>query len=186
MMLCVSQCVLLLGKINYGWIACNGIMEGSWFLLSSVINPKFTQVTEKNPNESDSEFSLCRPRFVPVSSLIKATHISSSAKCIRFVREINGMCNTMDLYMWMIDEYGVLAALRILHWTFLFDFRPGHCLSCLMFLMNVLSSFWRMKGQYFNQVMRASTQILSVYHTLIFVLLDAISFTILTVSLIEL
>jgi hypothetical protein len=59
-----------MGKVNYGLINGNGVMEGTWYLLYRVINPKFTQVTEKNPDEHDSEFSLCWPRFVPGSSLL--------------------------------------------------------------------------------------------------------------------
>jgi hypothetical protein len=177
---------MLIGKINYGCIIGNGIMEGSWFLLSRVINPKFTQDTEKNPDEHGSELSQCWTRFVPGASRIQATRTSSWPKWIKYLRDIHGMCTNMNLYMWMIDGYDVVAALQILLRAFLFDSLPLHRLFWLMFLVNVLSSFWRMKGQYFSQVTTASTQSLSVYHTPNIVLLDAISFTILTASLIDL
>ena len=64
-MLWVSQFIFWMGKINYGCKFDNVIMEGSLFLLSRVIVPKFTAGVMKNHNESDYEWSLCCPRFVP-------------------------------------------------------------------------------------------------------------------------
>jgi hypothetical protein len=40
----------LMGMINYECIFGNVIVEGSCFLLSRVISPKFPAGTEKNPN----------------------------------------------------------------------------------------------------------------------------------------
>jgi hypothetical protein len=80
------------------------------------------------------------------------------AKWIMYVRYIHGMCTNMDQYMWMIQEYGEVAAIQILLRSSLFDCRPGHRLSWLMFLVKARSSFRRMKGQYFNQTTTASSQ----------------------------
>jgi hypothetical protein len=79
-------------------------------------------------------------------------------KWIMYVIYIHGMCTYVDQYMWLIQEYGEVAALQNLLRASIFDFRPGHRLSWLMFLVKVLSSFRRMKGQYFNQVTTASSQ----------------------------
>jgi hypothetical protein len=155
-------------------------------ILSSVINTKFTAGTEKNPDEHDTELSLCWPRIVPGASRIQSSQSTSWAKCITNIRDISGMCTNMDHYMWMVEEYGVVATLQILLRSSLFNSRPGHRLSWPMFLVNVLISFWRMKRQYFNQVTTASSQSLSVYHTLNIVPLDGIRFKILIMSLINL
>jgi hypothetical protein len=92
----------------------------------------------------------------------------------------------MVLYLWMIDECGVVEALKSVLRASLFDYRPEHRLSWMMFLANVLSSFWRMKERYFNQVTTASSQSLYVYRTQNIAPLDAIIFKILSASLINL
>jgi len=118
-------------------------MEWSWFLPSRVISPNFAAGTLKSSHEHNSECSICWPRFELSTSLKQATRFTYWAKCITNIRDIHCMCTNMDQYMWMTPEYGVVAALQILLRTSLFDSRPEHRLSWLMFLMNALSSFCR-------------------------------------------
>jgi len=119
-------------------------MEWSWFLLSRVISPNFTAGTVKTPHERESECSLCWPRFVLGTSLKQATRFTYWARCITNIRDIHYMCTNIDHYMWMTPKYGVVAALQNFLGTSLFDSWPENRLSWLMFLVNVLSFFWRM------------------------------------------
>lgn len=184
--MCLSQSKIVVGRIKYGSIFVHGIMEWSWILLSSDISLNFTAGTEKNPDDHDSENSLCWPWFVPGTYQKQTTRLTYWTKCIMNDRDIHGMCTNMNLRTRMIQEYSVVAALQILLRASLLDSLPGHHLSWLMFLVNALSSFWRIKEQHFNQVTTAYSQSFSVYHTLNLVPLDAIRFKILTASLINL
>ena len=95
---------------------------------------------------------------------------------VNYIRDIHSMGTNVDPHMRKIEDYGAVAALEILLGGSLRDSRPQHSLSWLMLLENALSSFMRMKGQYFIQISTASSQNPSVYRTLKLVPIDAIVF----------
>jgi len=119
--LCVTQIKIVMGKIKCGSIFVNGIIEWCWFLLTSDFSPNLTAGTEKNPDEHDSKCSLCWPWFVPGASLKQTKRFTYWAKCITIVRDIDGMCINIGLHTWMIQEYGIIATLRILLRDSLFE-----------------------------------------------------------------
>jgi hypothetical protein len=102
-----------------------------------------------------------------------------------YIRDIHGMCTDMDHYMWMIQEYCLLATLQILVGAFLFDSRPGHRQSWLIFSMNVLSYFWRMRDSSSISSRPLPPKAYFIYHILNMPL-DTISFKLLKASLIKL